>query len=807
LIGTGLVVLQTATSLWSLTGYFWEPGAFAMSALAWAFGIVYLVLGVIERQPRACQWLVLVGLVGSLWASAYLFWRTTTPSTVWHPDNEMISEYAAEALKQGYNPYSWNFTDATRVYRDSGHIYTYFLDGSKQNRVTYPALPTLLLLAFGSIGLGQARLVSLIFHSILLFIVFLGTPSRIRPLLVLAFFGMRAFMGLALTGNQDIVWSTLLVAMLLAWKRPTLRAVLFGLACAYRQQPWILAPFLLIYLWNTEGSGAERRSRILHFIALSLSTFLLLNLPFMLWDLRGWALGVFEPTYAAFAVYSHGLGAISQYNLLGLPRQFFTALQVSSLLLLLIIHWRHPRAVGTGFWIFPGIFFWLYYRGLANYWLYWIPPLVVALSRHRWSGLQRIDLPGRWRQTLVMAAGMLGANLLLAAYFLTRPPAISGSLIYPLQSWYGPSIYRLDVSVDNQSDRLFRPRFAVQHDGNEPLPWVIESGPETLKPGEASPYVISTDAYPFPMTNGAQLVISDAGGNYSLRAVENIPGDRTFLSPDLVVNPSFLVWSSPQQSPAGWSWEPAEADAIPLRAAVVDGQTALVMPADHGSARLSQMVTFPESFSIQVYPTGGGTDPGISGYGLELDDGQHQLRVLFGGADTRGLLETNVGYVVQRAALNQWSKQEIKPAELYALFGWEPPPYTVRNSQGLEFFARQVKLSLLLYGSKITGIFGPIEQDRLFASPDTLVATAIEHPDVYYVNLGNEYRRQRNFGLAEDAFRQAVAYNESNASAHDGLGRTLADEGRCVEAQEQLDAATQLDPGFRDPFAGILTCR
>jgi tetratricopeptide (TPR) repeat protein len=180
---------------------------------------------------------------------------------------------------------------------------------------------------------------------------------------------------------------------------------------------------------------------------------------------------------------------------------------------------------------------------------------------------------------------------------------------------------------------------------------------------------------------------------------------------------------------------------------------------------------------------------------------------LFGGADTRGLLETNVGYVVQRAALNQWSKQEIKPAELYALFGWELPPYTVRNSQGLEFFARQVKLSLLLYGSKITGIFGPIEQDRLFASPDTLVATAIEHPDVYYVNLGNEYRRQRNFGLAEDAFRQAVAYNESNASAHDGLGRTLADEGRCVEAQEQLDAATQLDPGFRDPFAGILTCR
>jgi uncharacterized membrane protein len=38
--------------------------------------------------------------------------------------------------------------------------------------------------------------------------------------------------------------------MVLVWQRPTLRAVLFGLACAYRQQPWLVAPFLLICIWN-----------------------------------------------------------------------------------------------------------------------------------------------------------------------------------------------------------------------------------------------------------------------------------------------------------------------------------------------------------------------------------------------------------------------------------------------------------------------------------------------------------------------------------------------------------------------------
>jgi hypothetical protein len=804
LIGTGLLVLRTATLLWAQTGYFWKLGNFALSALAWAFGVVCLVFGVLDCLPRASQWLVLAGLVGSLWASAYILWRISTPSTVWHPDNEMIGEYAAEALSQGYNPYSWNFSDATRVYRDPGDLTTYFLDGSKQNRVTYPALPTLLLLALGSIGLGQARLVSLIFHSILLIIVFLGMPSRIRPLLVVSLFSVEGFIGLALIGFQDIVWSTLLVAMLLAWRRPTLRAVLFGLACAYRQQSWIVAPFLLIYLWNTEGSGAERRSRILHFVAVSLGTFLLINLPFILWDARGWVLGALEPAYAAFDVYSQGLGIISQYNLLGVPRQVFTALEISSLLLMLLIHWRHPGWVGTAFWIFPGIFFWLHYRGLANYWLYWIPPLVIALTRHRWSGLQRIDMPGRWRQTLVVAATVLSADVLLAAFFLIRPPAVSASLIYPLQSWYSPGIHRLVVTVKNQSDRLFRPRFAVQHDGSVATPWFIESGPEILRPGESARYSVSSFSHPFSAASGGQLVITDAGKDYALRVVTDIAGDHTFTSPDLIVNPSFAVWQLNSQTPAAWS---AQGDNPSIETESVDGRRAVVLSAIDGSTRLSQTVTLPVAFFISVYPTIESTDPLGSVQGMELDDGLHVLRVLFGRAEKQGLLEENVAYVYQRAPLNEWSRHEIKPSELYASFGWELPPYTVRDSQGLEFSARQVKLSLLVSGSKVIGTFGSIEQDLRLASADSLVAAAIERPDVYYVNLGNEYWRQRNYGLAEDAYRQAIAYNEANAYAHNGLGRTLADEGRCVEAQQQLDAAIQLDLGFQDPFGEILTCR
>ena len=141
-----------------------------------------------------------------------------------------------------------------------------------------------------------------------------------------------------------------------------------------------MAPFLLIHLWNEQADQGGRRAPILYFIGVSLGTFLVINLPFLVWDARGWVLAVFEHTYAAFNVTSQGLGAVSQYGLLSLPRSFFTFLQLSLLGLMITVHWRHSRWVGMSFWIFPAIFFWAFYRSLANYWLYWIPPLLVALS-------------------------------------------------------------------------------------------------------------------------------------------------------------------------------------------------------------------------------------------------------------------------------------------------------------------------------------------------------------------------------------------------------------------------------------------
>lgn len=780
LIGAGLVVFQTAAFLWIQPDSFWRPANFALSAAAWVVGAGCFIFAMAARIPPRAQWLALAALIGSLWGAAYLSHQNYSPVVTSRTDNEMIGEYAAEALRRGYNPYTWNFADITRVYRDRSVLVPTLLDGSTQNRVTYPALPTLLLAAFGAAGPGQARTVSLVFHTLLIVLLFVGTPTRVRPLAVLSLFVVREFIPLTLGGAQDVGWSALLVAMLLAWKRPTLRAALFGLACAYRQQAWFVAPFLLIHLWNESTDFADERRtinsicanlRILYFLAVSLGVFLAVNLPFMLWDFRAWMLGVFEPAYAAFNVYSQGLGALSQYNLLPLPRVFYTVLQLSSFFLMLVVHWRHPRLVGAAFWVFPAIFFWLYYRGLANYWLYWIPPLVVALTRYKWRPQPQFD--ARRRQTANLIALTAAANLALAAILVGRRPAITASLFFPLETADDRAVARLGLVVANNTGRVLRPRFAVQRGGAQPLPWEIDDGPLSLQPGESGRYVIRAIAASraFSAAEGAQVVVTDASSDYTLRAVIDVPGDPTFTSPDLIVNPSFTFWSPYGRGPAGWTWSPPEGEYAPVRIELMDGQTAVILPARNGAARLGQTITFPDSFSIQVRPTSAAADPLQSAYGLEFDDSVHRLWVLFGDAETRGVIDEDFGFVYLRAPLNEWSEQTIDPAALYEQFGWELPPYSTRSRQGIEFAARQVTLNLLVSGTDAIGVFGGIEQDAYFSSPRALVDEALANPDVYYANLGDEYCRQRNDDLAAQAYRRALEYNASSVAAQRGLER------------------------------------
>jgi hypothetical protein len=814
LISTGAILFRAGLNLW--TQAISNPLTLVPSIVAWTAGTALTVLALTADLDSRWVWCILGGLIYAQLSYAYVSWLNQYPLTTNHTDNEMIAQFAVQALKRGQNPYGWDFSDMLRVFRDRGKNFTPFRDGAFQNRVTYPALPTLILFGCDLLGIGQARTVALISQLVLLSIVFFGAPAAFRPVVLLPLFMLDEFVHLCLHGVQDVVWSVLLVGVIWTWNRPTWRAVLFGLACAYRQQPWFVAPFLLILMWRGPGTMENRRWRIAHFAAISLGVFAIVNVPFVAWDPRAWLLGVFEPVYASFNVHSQGLGALWQYGVASLSGQYHTALQASSYLIMLIIHWRHPRFVGQAFWMFPAIFFWFYYRSLVNYWIYWIPPLLFALTLSL-SGRPLADvwaLPqGKaWRRTAILGVALLVPNLLWSFFILRRSSPIELDYRLPLEvsSYDRERVERIHLTVENNSNVAVEPRFAVQRDpGIQSLPWRIEHGPNTVSPGQSSTYTIhaNTEIRTFFAGQGAQIVFNDARGDDALRRVKPVLADESFTKPDLVVNPAFAFWPHDGHGPVGWTlrtWRgTGSADMV-----TVEGRDALEIElrADTRSdglamARLSQRIAFVPEFSIWVYPTSpaASTEPLQNAYGLELDDGQRTLWVLFGDSGHRGKFNEDFAYIVESVPLERWSKETIELAAMYEALDWPLPPFSPRHSNGLEYPARQVELSLLV-GSQSRaasiGVFGPIEQ-RADTDPDRFVREVLDHPALYYVSLGDEYRRQRNYIMAAGAYERALVDNPTSAEALFGLAEATfwCDDWRtAIELFER-----SLGSGYRSP--------
>lgn len=811
LLGTAMVLLIRAYDLWIYGHSAQYPLSFVLSFTAWGSGMLLGLLALTRHIHRRAAWLILGGLVMAFFAFVFIYWRNRHPLITPRTDNQMIAEYAVQLLRHGQNPYEWNLTDFRRVFHDQLN-FTAFLDGSLQRRVTYPALPIWFLYGLDSIGLGSVKLISVAAHTALLSLLFIGSPRTFRPVVLLPLFAFKEFVYFPLAGLQDVLWCALLVGMIMVWDRPILRAVLFGLACNYRQQPWLIAPFLVIHLWYTHPNWHERVRAIAVFTGVSLGLFLVINLPFIVWNPKAWALGAFEPTYAAFNVWSQGIGALTQFGFVSWPKSFYSILQFSFYGMALLYYWQHPRTTGHAFWLVPGVFFWIYYRALTNYWIYWIPPLLLILSR---SVVPRTSLdralPARqtnWLPTACICGAVVVANVMLGVSLLLRGDAVTARVEWPILTTArdgSDRVSKIRVDVTNHSEAVFKPRFSMQQE--QPYPWLIESGPIRLEPGQSGTYTIVAGyrAVQFAVGDGAQIVVTDEGGDYSLRSVLDIPSDQTFGDPDRIVNPRYEFFSETGQTPIGWEFLDAPRGTGAITMTQFEGRNGLVFevkPGTQAFLRLSQTITLPDSLDLWVYPTHPVLSPeGGHVYGLEVFDGIKRLWVLFGVDEGYGMVDASTTYVVIPTPPNQWSRQHVDLPALFERVGWTTPPLTMRISNSLNSAARQIELSLIFATpgrEHITAVFGAIEQAETQRAGSTdYLEQALCNPAEYYVGLGIDYLNQRNFDLALEAFERAIEHDPTQSDAWFGLSETFLWRDEWDAAMEAYQESIEL--GYPQP--------
>ena len=718
-------------------------------------------------------------------------------------DAFIFSDYASQLLMLGENPYSWDLGGAYSVFRASAFLSTPLLNGEIVSGLNYPALHFLTFVPTTALGILDARIVQVMAFIGTMFLFYRNAPASLKGVVLLPLFVNWDYVNWPVGFVTDTVWVFLLVAMIASWRRPNLRAVLFGLAAAYKQIPWLLGPFIVLRIWLHQNDSDPRPplQRIARFIAISAGTFLIINTPFILDNFPSWLAGVFTPLADSLIFYGQGLSTMTQFGLLQLPKSFYFLATIVVFIALGVLYRLNFKLLRDAMWTFPGVFLWFSYRGLQSYYTYWLLLLLMALLIKYRQSAASLDKtkpnpglhPYSWIVLGIASASLVGG---LAYFWITMTPP--GIELTGAPTGVGPhQINRLSIRVSNTADKEIRPRIAVHSGAHQAYPWLIESGPTSLAPGQDGYYEISTDL-PYRMIDlvrGALVVVTDASGDYRVRSILEIPPDSSLIPPDNIFNSSYLHGPQEGEIPWGWRIEKQTQDPIP----VLDYQTSEGFRAVEigfiptlGSdtweyVGLIQRTPFPiGELSVWVHPPPlqptAIVEPTVA-YGLEFDDGSHKLWILFGPETGAGYLAENHYYFFQPAPPDVWSLQQIDLRTIYDQLDWKLPPIQRVVRGDLELLSRMVTVKLIVAArdqqeaGTVTGMFGPltIAQDR--GSINERAADTVSYEAEYYTAIGDQKRRQRNYFDAAIDYHSALAADPSLGSAYFGLGESLFWQG------------------------------
>lgn len=760
LVGAGALFLQTAIQVATSAPLADAPiYTFVVIALG-ILGLAVLVASGWRTLSRQWKWLILLAVVSEIVLTTAIWRQTQRLHPTWRVDVNLYIDMASELIQRGENPYAWDFNGVPEMYRATQAATTPQLEGSICERSMYPALSFISVLPFEVVGLPGVWLVPVLAQIAAACLLFLAAPRNIQPVILLPMVVWFHFSDLTAVGANDIVWAAFITGMIVAWRRPALRALLYGLAISYKQFPWFLFPFVAVRIWRGSDHDTPRRlrlARLVYFVSISGLTFSLFNLPFIFWDPIGWIKGVMTPMTGTLIYLSHGgLSGLTAFGYINLPKNYYLLVMLTVLALLLFIYWRHYAMLRDTFVIWPAILIWFSHRALVSYWIYWtLPTLGILIQRS-----PPVTVPPtkpRWVYTALVSVAVVIA-LVAAGVFMTGETPILVEAIPPYWTMDG-NVYHLTMRVQNRSDDAIWPRFGVHFDytGFSPLPWHIESGPLVLEPGQSALYQIASNGgLTFPAHTPAQVVVTDAGGNYALRGVATIGPDRSFLWPDAIQNPEFLFWDSNTTAPISWRLRAEPAGTGTASYAERDLHSTVMLAFDEQSpgpksVSLYSFILIPRTpFGIWVYP-----DVALESraqYGIEFEDGERRLTLRFGTHDHVDRVSDQHVIIERPVPVHRWTYQEIDLSSLYQQAGWDLPssrPLVYRNVDA-DFRAVDMSLFLTSDGTADDArvYFGPLKQDSFQVKPEILMAETLNDPVGYYVRLSERYASERNYARA-----------------------------------------------------------
>ena len=339
-----------------------------------------------------------VNWAGSRWASvggglalafalvAAFYVQVTVANPNYGTDALALSHVAAEHLLQGENPYTLtgDLKGFVEPHGLAESFLTQTLDGGYIDRVvSYPSLHIVGFIPSLILGVDDLRWTILAFELASLMLLWTVAPWPLKILVLVPVLpNMDLFLYFTSGSVTDWLWVLPILGMtvMLGKGRNVPAALLYGVAISVKQQPWFFAPFLAVWVWHTwPGTPSEKFRALLVFGESTAAVFLIVNVPFILWDPGAWVSGVLYPLQEAMIPHGQGLSLVTQLGIVSLTKQWYLALSISLIGFLTLLYYLHFSSIKWGLYLFPMFVLFVGFRAYQSYMVYLVVVLVMAL--------------------------------------------------------------------------------------------------------------------------------------------------------------------------------------------------------------------------------------------------------------------------------------------------------------------------------------------------------------------------------------------------------------------------------------------
>ncbi|MEM3429759.1 MAG: hypothetical protein QXH16_02150 [Candidatus Bathyarchaeia archaeon] len=352
--------------------------------LTYVLALILLVLSMTTlRIIKRFSHLPLIALLFVTASSIYVIAEIQYKG-IYRTDSMAFTHYAAQLwLFPSWNPYPHDLQKALEMFSVDIDYVTLKPDGDLVTNLNYPALHFLIFTPFIYFGVPDMRWVISSFELATFMIIYWKSPAEFRPLVIVPLFaGSDLAINFTAGCLGDYLWVLPLLLTVFYLENPVLSGLTYGLACSVKQEPWILAPYLIIYMLRSNEGGLRRIKKLSIFTMVTVGAFILPNLFFILKDPGSWFNGVTTPFAGELIVVSQGISMVTQKGLLPLSKTFYTTLTAIAATLLFIYYVLYFSNLKNTLWAFPALIMWTSPRGLQNYFIYLIPICLAATIKN-----------------------------------------------------------------------------------------------------------------------------------------------------------------------------------------------------------------------------------------------------------------------------------------------------------------------------------------------------------------------------------------------------------------------------------------